>query len=69
MFKPKGKNVTEDKDLKGNTQLGQVGTDEDPSRAAELKFEKENAASGAVSNKDIAQGGDSKFSGLGDETA
>jgi len=69
VFKPKGKNVTEDPELKGNSKFGEVGTEDDPARLAELELAKRDATSAAVSNRDIAQGGDSKFSGLGDENA
>ncbi|CAO2651961.1 Nn.00g002440.m01.CDS01 [Neocucurbitaria sp. VM-36] len=69
VYKPKGKNVTEDQELKGNTKFGEIGTDQDPARVAELDFAKRDAASGAVSNRDLAQGGDSKFSALKDEGA
>lgn len=66
---PKGKNVTEDPNLSGETKFGEIGTKDDPARQAELDFAKRDAASGAVSNRDIGQGGDSKFSGLKDESA
>jgi hypothetical protein len=56
--------------MDGNTKFPEIGTKDDPARAAELKLAKDDAASAAVSNKgsDLAQGGDSKFSGLGDAT-
>ncbi|KAF1849344.1 uncharacterized protein K460DRAFT_365231 [Cucurbitaria berberidis CBS 394.84] len=70
VYKPKGKNVTEDKELKGNSKFAEIGSKDDPARAAELAFAKRDAAaSGAGSNGDIAQGGESKFSGLQDESA
>jgi hypothetical protein len=69
--KPKGANLTEDPNLHGESKFGEVGTKNDPARQAELKFAKTDAASAAVGNKgsDLAQGGDSKFSGLGDANA
>lgn len=67
--KPKGKNITEDPNLEGKTVFGEVGTDKDPGRQAELEFAKRDAAAGGASNRDIAQGGDSKFSGLQSESA
>ena len=69
VYKPKGSNLTEDNELKGKTKFGEIGTEDDPGRAAELKFAKTSAAVGGVSDRDIAQGGDSKFSGLKDEGA
>ena len=69
VYKPKGKNVTEDEDLKGNTKFGEIGTKDDPARVAELEFAKKDATPSGVSDRDIAQGGDSKFSGLKDEDA
>ncbi|KAF1945934.1 hypothetical protein EJ02DRAFT_395188 [Clathrospora elynae] len=69
VLKPRGANLTEDPELKGNTKFGEIGTKNDPSREAELKYAKTAAVSAGVSNgkSDLAQGGDSKFSGLGDE--
>jgi hypothetical protein len=71
VLKPKGANITEDPNLSGNSKFGEIGTKDDPAREAELKFAKTDAASAAVNNKgsDLAQGGDSKFSGLGDANA
>jgi hypothetical protein len=70
VLQPKGANLTEDKNMSGNTKFGEIGTKDDPARQAELKFAKTDAASAAVDNKnDLAQGGDSKFSGLGDASA
>jgi hypothetical protein len=66
---PKGANLTEDPELKGKTVFGEVGTNLDPGRVAELEFAKKAAASGGGSNKDLAQGGDSKFSTLDRETS
>jgi hypothetical protein len=66
--KPKGKNITEDPNLEGKTEFGEVGTDKDPGRQAELEFAKRDAAAPGASNRDIAQGGDSKFSGLESES-
>jgi hypothetical protein len=64
---PKGANITEDPDLKGKTVFGEVGTDQDPGRVAEAELAKRAAVSGGVSNRDLAQGGDSKFSTLDSE--
>lgn len=64
---PKGANLTEDPNLKGKTAFGEIGTDQDPARVAELDFAKRTAASAGVDNKDLAQGGDSKFSTLDSE--
>jgi hypothetical protein len=61
---PKGANITEDPELKGKTVFGEVGTNQDPGRVAEAEFAKRAAASGGVSDRDLAQGGDSKFSTL-----
>ncbi|KAJ4376252.1 hypothetical protein N0V83_001535 [Neocucurbitaria cava] len=69
VLKPKGKNVTEDPELKGNSKFGEIGTDQDPARVAELEFAKRDAAPAAVPNRDLAQDGDSKFSALKDEGA
>lgn len=59
--------MTEDNELKGKTVFGEVGTDKDPGRVAELEFAKRDAASGGVSDRDLGQGGDSKFSALDSE--
>jgi hypothetical protein len=64
---PKGTNITEDPNLKGKTVFGEVGTDQDPGRVAEAELAKRAAVSGGVSNRDMAQGGDSKFSTLDSE--
>jgi hypothetical protein len=70
VLQPKGANLTEDPNMSGNTKFGEIGTKDDPARQAELKFAKADAASAAVENKnDMAQGGDSKFSNLGDTNA
>jgi len=70
VLQPKGANLTEDNNLSGNTKFGEIGTKDDPARQAELKFAKTDAANAAVDNKnDMAQGGDSKFSSLGDANA
>lgn len=69
VYKAKGRNVTEDPELTGNTKFGEVGTKNDPARVAELEFAKRDAAAGGVSNRGADQSGESKFSGLGDETA
>jgi hypothetical protein len=66
--KPKGKNITEDPELTGKTAFGKVGTKMDAGRQAELDFAKRAANAGGVSDRDIAQGGDSKFSGLDAES-
>ncbi|KAF2686980.1 hypothetical protein K458DRAFT_416300 [Lentithecium fluviatile CBS 122367] len=70
-FKPKGKGLTETDDLDGKTALGEVGTDQDPSRKAETDILKRDAMPGAAAAaKDTsAQDGGSKFSGLSDEQA
>lgn len=64
---PKGANLTEDDELHGRRVLGEVGTVQDPGRAAELEFAKRNAAVGGP--KDGPQSGESKFSALGDTSA
>jgi hypothetical protein len=64
---PKGANITEDPELKGKTVFGEIGTKQDPGRVAEDNFAKRAAVSGGVSDRDLAQGGDSKFSALEDE--
>jgi hypothetical protein len=66
---PKGANLTEDPELKGQTVFGEIGTNKDAGRAAELKFAKDAAAQGGVSDRNLAQGGDSKFSALDRETS
>lgn len=66
---PKGANITEDPELKGKTEFGAIGTNKDPSRVAELEFAKRDAAVSGGGDRDLAQGGDSKFSGLKDERA
>jgi hypothetical protein len=65
---PKGANLTEDPELKGKSVFGEIGTDQDPGRVAETELAKRAAASGGVSNRDLAQGGDSKFSVLDNES-
>jgi len=69
VLQPKGANLTEDPNMSGNTKFGEIGSKDDPSRQAELKLAKQAAASAAVENRDLAQGGDSKFSNLGDTNA
>jgi hypothetical protein len=70
VLQPKGANLTEDPNMRGNTKFGEIGTEDDPARQAELRFQKTDAANAAVDTKiDMAQGGDSKFSGLGDTDA
>jgi hypothetical protein len=69
VLQPKGANLTEDPNMSGNTKFGEIGTKDDPARQAELDLSKRTAASAGVENKDLAQGGDSKFSALGDTTA
>jgi hypothetical protein len=64
---PKGANLTEDPNLHGKTAFGEIGTKQDPGRVAETDLAKKAAVSGGVSNRDIAQGGDSKFSALDSE--
>jgi hypothetical protein len=66
---PKGANLTEDPNLHGKTVFGEIGTVQDPGRVAEQEFAKRAAASGGVSNRDLAQGGDSKFSALERESS
>jgi hypothetical protein len=69
-LKPKGKGLTETDDLEGKTAFGEVGTDQDPSRKAEIDMAKRDAMPGgaAAAAKDTsAQDGGSKFSGLSDE--
>lgn len=67
--KPKGTNLTEDDELKGKTVFGEIGTKNDPGRQAEQDQLKRNNNSGAVDLKDLAQGGDSKFSALERESS
>ncbi|KAF1918374.1 hypothetical protein BDU57DRAFT_555968 [Ampelomyces quisqualis] len=62
--KPKGANLSEDPHLKGKTVFGAIGTKNDPARVAEHEFAKRAAAQGGVADRDLAQGGDSKFSAL-----
>ncbi|EDU43038.1 hypothetical protein PtrSN002B_007561 [Pyrenophora tritici-repentis] len=70
VLQPKGANLTEDKDMSGERKYPEVGTENDPARAHELKLQKMDAVpSGVSSRNDMAQGGDSKFSGLGDASA
>ncbi|KAG9194146.1 hypothetical protein G6011_04181 [Alternaria panax] len=69
VLQPKGANLTEDPNMSGKTKFGEIGTKDDPARQAELDLAKRAAASAAVENKDLAQGGDSKFSALGDTNA
>ncbi|KAL6708613.1 hypothetical protein ACN47E_002594 [Coniothyrium glycines] len=67
---PKGTDIHEDADLKGETKEGEIGTEMDPGRVAELEYIKRDATSVKVSNRDFGQGGqDSKFSALHEETA
>ncbi|KAF2822266.1 hypothetical protein CC86DRAFT_448611 [Ophiobolus disseminans] len=62
--KPKGAHLTEDKELKGKTVFGEIGTDKDPARQAEQEnLKRANARTGG-GDTDLAQGGDSKFSAL-----
>jgi hypothetical protein len=71
VLKPKGANLTEDPELHGERKFGEIGTENDPARVAEQKLRGAAAASAAVEPKtaDMSQGGDSKFSNLGDATA
>ncbi|KAH7385931.1 hypothetical protein BKA66DRAFT_511269 [Pyrenochaeta sp. MPI-SDFR-AT-0127] len=71
VYKPKGKNVTEDPDLKGNTKFGAIGTKNDPARVAEQEFAKKRAEIAGVGagSAGLDGQGDSKFSGLKDESA
>lgn len=70
-LRPHGTNITEDPTMTGKRVVGAIGTRQDPSRVAELKFQKEAAAvpGGATGGgKDSSvQAGESKFSGLKDE--
>jgi hypothetical protein len=66
---PKGANITEDPELTGKTVFGKVGTKQDPGRVAEAEFAKRAAEIPGVSHKDLAQGGDSKFSTLDRESS
>ncbi|KAF1836307.1 hypothetical protein BDW02DRAFT_628918 [Decorospora gaudefroyi] len=76
VLQPKGANLTEDPNLSGNSKFAEIGTENDPAREAELKFAKQDAASAAVTDRGsglaqggLAQGADSKFSGLRDADA
>jgi hypothetical protein len=53
--------------LKGKTVFGEIGTKNDPGRVAEQAFAKRDAAASGISDRDLAQGGDSKFSALDSE--
>jgi hypothetical protein len=53
--------------LRGKTVFGEIGTKNDPGRVAEQEFAKRDAKVSGVSDKDLAQGGDSKFSALDSE--
>ncbi|KAL1593395.1 hypothetical protein SLS60_011003 [Paraconiothyrium brasiliense] len=69
-LRPHGANITEDPNLSGKTVFGEIGTNQDPSRVAELEFAKRDALPGEATGagKDLSsQTGDSKFSGLSDE--
>jgi hypothetical protein len=71
-FKPKGANLTETDNLEGKGAFPEVGTENDPARAAEQDLGKRNALPGGAAggSKDLSgPGGDSKFSALGDEAA
>lgn len=68
VLKPKGANLKEDPELHGERKFGEIGTENDPARVAERKLQGVNAASAGVEPK-TAQGGDSKFSSLGEATA
>jgi hypothetical protein len=67
-LRPKGANITEDSELHGKREFGAIGTNKDPSRLAEQEFAKRDAKIAGVSSKGGPQGGDSKFSGLKDES-
>ncbi|KAF2851681.1 hypothetical protein T440DRAFT_447993 [Plenodomus tracheiphilus IPT5] len=67
VFKPKGKNITEDTNLHGDRKFGAVGTREDPGRVAEREVVKKASAVGG--GADGAVGGESRFGVLGDEGA
>lgn len=70
VLQPKGANLKEDKDLNGERKYPEIGTEDDPARAHELKLQKTDAVPAGVSSRnDMAQGGDSKFSGLGEANA
>ncbi|KAF1965974.1 hypothetical protein BU23DRAFT_603886 [Bimuria novae-zelandiae CBS 107.79] len=73
-LRPHGANITEDPNMSGETKFGEVGTKEDPSRAAELDRQKRDAlpggaGAGAAGEDYSAQKGESKFSGLGEARA
>jgi hypothetical protein len=68
-FHMPGKNVHEDPNLSGKSEFGEVGTNKDPGRQAELDFAKRMAAGGGVGSKGGATDDGSKFSGLSDEAA
>ena len=67
-LRPKGVNITEDPELHGKREFGAIGTNKDPARQAELEFAKRDASIAGVSSKGSLQGGESKFSGLKDES-
>ncbi|KAG9204242.1 hypothetical protein G6514_001315 [Epicoccum nigrum] len=68
-FHMPGKNVHEDPNLSGKSEFGEIGTNKDPGRQAELDFAKRTAAGGGVGSKGGATDDGSKFSGLSDEAA
>ncbi|KAJ4305559.1 hypothetical protein N0V90_001090 [Kalmusia sp. IMI 367209] len=71
-LRPHGANITEDTGLQGKSAFGEIGTENDPSRAAELEFAKRGALPGDATGggKDLGgQDGGSKFSALEDERA
>ncbi|KAF2865161.1 hypothetical protein BDV95DRAFT_612950 [Massariosphaeria phaeospora] len=62
-LKPKGKNITETDDLEGKHEFGEVGTEKDPGRAAELAFQKKDAVP-ASTGKDTGKPGAGAFEAL-----
>ncbi|KAL6166772.1 hypothetical protein ACJQWK_08106 [Exserohilum turcicum] len=71
VLQPKGANLTEDPNMDGQRKFGEIGTENDPGRLAERKLQGINAANPGVEPKttDMAQGGETKFSKLGETTA
>lgn len=69
MYKPKGRNVTEDPNLHGDQKFGAVGTENDPGRVAELEFAKRASAVAGGGKGGLEKGGDGRFSGLARDEA
>lgn len=64
VYKPKGKNITEDENLTGRTVFGKIGSKNNAGRVAEQDFAKQASAVGGGDKGGIVKGGESAFKAL-----